>query len=203
MLIPLGYDCSTINLNIQIDVKRETTPFEWFKVKEIQSIVNIIQRLLDSEPIENIIHEKLDYINIGDNSRIISMHYKFPDFIEIFKRRWDRFLNTIKDSSDVWFVRYNNKPHIKTTQTEIHSFIKVIRNINPKCVINFLLIDAILNKAHFQPFEINEENVNFKQDFFMIEDIHKGKSFMVGNEVCCDKYKNMLIEMNYNFHNSS
>ena len=29
----------------------------------------------------------------------------------------------------------------------------------------------------------------------MIEDIHKGKAFMVDNEVCCDKYKNMLIEI--------
>jgi hypothetical protein len=202
MLFPLGYDCSIINLNIQIDVKRETTPFEWFKVKELQSIVNVIQRLLDNEPIEKIIYNHLKYIYIG-NDRIKSLHYTFPDFIEIFKRRWDRFLNTIKDSSEVWFVRYNNKPHIKTTQTEIHSFIKVIRNINPNCVINLLLIDAVLNKELFQPFEINEENVNFKQDLFTIEDIHKGKSFMIDNEVCYDKYKNMLIEMNYNFDNPS
>jgi hypothetical protein len=65
------------------------------------------------------------------------------------------------------------------------------------------LIDAVLNKELFQPFEINEENVNFKQDLFTIEDIHKGKSFMIDNEVCYDKYKNMLIEMNYNFDNPS
>ena len=201
MIIPFGYHCAIINLNIQINIKHETTAFEWFQVETLQSITDVFEYLYEN-PHENVIKKgepfkSGHYVNIY-NENIKSLHYKHEKFIDIFKRRWKRVLDNILNSSDVWFVRYNKKG-VYTSQTELELFIKAIRKFNPNCILHFLLIDTI-NKENFKPIKLNEPNVIFKHDYFLLSDTKLGKPYMEDNKTCSDQYKNMLIEMNYPFN---
>ena len=72
-----------------------------------------------------------DIIQINDNS--------INDITEKYIRRYERFINTIKEQTSINFIRYcNNSTNIE--ENEILNFYKNIYNINPNLQFNFILI---------------------------------------------------------------
>jgi len=54
MIITLGYHCNITGLNIGIDIKKETGPFEWFESRKLQYITDVINTLTN-DPTANVI----------------------------------------------------------------------------------------------------------------------------------------------------
>jgi len=126
MIITLGYHCAITELNVYLNLKKETTPFEWFESRKLQYITNVIERL-HKNPNEQIVFpsEQIKGVCLL-NQDFLSAHYRETNFIDIFKRRYNRFLNYINESENIYFARYNifNK---FTEEDEIKLFIKSIK----------------------------------------------------------------------------
>ena len=178
--ISIGDSC---NIKHQIDTnhsKEETLFFDWL-MSDMDS-VNII--LKNYENINDIININKLTIETKNRSktkiyfnylpRMISLHdvkinYKEKDlheFINKYKRRFDRIINYIKNYNDkILFLKYK---HITIQQK--NDFINIIKNINPNC--NFKLIvfyknDLQLeNDQHFVNINLkNYINQNKKKDW--------------------------------------
>ncbi len=84
------------------------------------------------------------------NSDIYSVHYSVQEFKEIFIRRAQRFLDKIKSSKSIVFVR-TEEHHLMNSSSinDLEEFVKIILTINPEININFLLIDFVDKESDF------------------------------------------------------
>ena len=147
--ISIGNAC---NIKYQIDKykgKRETLFFDWLttdmntiieilKCDNIDKILNINNLLIDSEIC---IDQKYVKCIIKSLSQFVSYHdiiknYNNNDinnFIDKYKRRFNRIIEYIKSRELLYFIRFNN-----ITENEKNLFFETIYKINPNC--NFYLI---------------------------------------------------------------
>jgi hypothetical protein len=154
-IIPLGYTCG-ITFSLQtLKVKKETSLFEWFRsdsLSTITKIINEIQKSIDN----SIIIQKDNFVGFfDDKSDIYSVHYSLNEFKQIFIRRAHRFLDKIKSSKSVVFVRTEESHLMNSSSIEdLKEFKKSILSINPELEINFLLIDFVEDESNFKNKEL-------------------------------------------------
>lgn len=156
MYISIGRACC---VKYQIDQyfgKKETNFFDWL-ISSMNSVITVlkcknIDELLNFNNIY--INPKIPYSkgNTGKNTRVvirslyrcISIHDvktdfnndDIYDFIDKYKRRWNRMIEYIKQDEKIYFIRFGEiKPHEK------EQFIQTILGINENC--NFYLISII------------------------------------------------------------
>jgi hypothetical protein len=149
-IIPLGYTCG-ITFSLQaLKIKKETSLFEWFRSDSLSTITKIVNSI--KENIDNsIIIQKENFVGYFDNnSDIYSVHYSVNEFKEIFIRRAQRFLDKIKTSKSIVFVR-TEESHLMNSSSidDLKNFKEVIISINPDINIDFLLIDFIDDESKF------------------------------------------------------
>ena len=176
--ISIGNGCSVkyqINKNKHV---LHTLFFDWL-ITSMKSVIEI----LNCDDINNILYFNniiRDTNNpfIGTtNSRIIiksldlcvSIHdisYDFTDndiynFINKYKRRFNRIIQYIKSNIKIYFVRVDNDIDNNTLQ----QFIKTILNINPNCNFSLIIIDnnktnnnSILKYEHCLYMKLNIDN---------------------------------------------
>lgn len=155
-IIPLGFNCG-ITFSLQaLQIKKETSLFEWFRsdsLSTITKIINSIQENID----DSIIIKKDNLVGYFDiNSDIYSVHYSLDEFKEIFSRRARRFLEKIKSVENILFIRIEDLEFIKSSIVEdLEDFKQSILKINPKIEIKFLLIDIIDKETKFIIKELN------------------------------------------------
>jgi len=129
------------------------------KCNNIDDILHFDNILKDKEPTFN---KKNTKIHIKSLSHCISIHdisintcdKDIYDFIDTYKRRYNRIIDLIKSNKKLYFIRLfgfvNN--HTKNT------FIQTIKNINPDC--NFTLVSINLNR--------NSNSINKSEHFLEI-----------------------------------
>lgn len=134
-IIILGRCCRITHDTIDIQLKTETSLFEWVWSDTLTEINSIIQRLIDNKPITI---NRIDGNDYMDGTSIRTSHYVNKDYAEIVKRRAGRFMGDIMNGPDVLFVRHDALTTI--TADEVEQFFKLIQTINPSLTFKMLLL---------------------------------------------------------------
>jgi hypothetical protein len=145
--ISIGNAC---NVKYQIDKfigEKETLFFD-----RLITDINSVNTILACDNLEKILYpDNIVKIGIKDNksrisikslSNCISIHdigieiseKDIMDFIDKYKRRYDRIIDYIKGSEKIYFIRYGN-----IDENNKNRFIQNIKRINPSC--DFALIN--------------------------------------------------------------
>jgi len=193
-LISLGGACVTKfqitnykNINNMND--KETNLFDWV-ISIFQNILDILStdNINNIFNIDNIIHYELN----GEECRIgfkpldyfLSIHYlpnsytdsDLHEFINKYKRRYERMINIIKNDNNIIFLRFDNDDLINIE--DYLQFKNIIQNINPNC--KFCFINLIINLQLEDNINIINENyykINLKNYLIFKEVDITGGSF--------------------------
>lgn len=134
-LILIGRCCRVSNDIIDINLKSETSLFEWVWTNTLNEINIIIQRLIKNEPI---LINRIDGNDYMEGTNIVTSHYLNKDYKEICNRRSKRFMNDIINNKEILFIRDD---FLGTIQyEEIRHFYSLIKTINPKLSFKMLLL---------------------------------------------------------------
>ena len=141
-IIPLGKCCRVTNMLETLQLRKQTTLFEWMCSVYFEDIIMIISKLVNNEPIE-IYKDKIHPNNISlDDTAIFTSHYNKDEFVEIFKRRSERFIEDIKTSESIIFIR-EDQMNEHTSIDQVIQFKELIYKINPQCKFKLLLLSMI------------------------------------------------------------
>jgi hypothetical protein len=152
LIIPLGMTCNVSFLLQNAKLKKETSLFEWFVTNSLDCITNIIKNNVAVNKLPLI--TKRDMLDAGlqiNDSNIFSGHYTIDEFVDIYKRRADRFYNAIKNNKRILFIRFDI---VKTVYTKdiIEKFKDAIQSINPDITEMKLLILGPIEIRDHDPF---------------------------------------------------
>lgn len=191
--IPLGYHCNITILSKSIHMKYETGLFEWLQCEQLQyitDIVNSIHNTIDTNIIKG--HDKNIHIL---HKKVFTYHYDLEEYKSIFIRRAIRFLDIIKTSTDILFVRIN-PIHQITTEEEINNFGEVIHAINSSLNIKFLIINTIDNPDNYKQLDTSKiANITLIQKEFLFNDCPDG--YLRNNTKIQKQFVNYLQECDY------
>ena len=194
-LMPLGCHCNITYLLQHLNLKKETTLFEWFQSDTLSAINDTLSKIDWLNPNTDLVTVlNAKEIQVG-NKDLTSMHYTMDEFKPIFLRRVERFYSTIQTNDRILFIRLNIS-YFKTSLEEIEQFMSIIESmkLNNANVhkMKFMLISTVVNKEDFVP--IQHERVihhyilrNEVDDPIMKNDINVQK-----------KLRTFLIEAGYN-----
>ena len=157
LVIPLGCNCEITWILKKLNLKKETTLFEYFLSYNFNSIVDIINKIHKS--IESVsINKSTKYINM-ESDNIVSGHYALNDYIPIFKRRSERFINAIKNNNQIIFIRLCIEDE-KLNIDDVISFISIICSMNSTLDFKLIIIERLNNINNF--IEIKYEHLIHK-----------------------------------------
>lgn len=195
-LIALGFHCNISCIIRKLNIEQPTGVFEWFESPKLQYITNVISAL-QNDSNTNVIIKSPPYSISLLNPKFVTTHYNLDTFDEIFKRRYNRFIDIVKNNEYIYFTRINPlmKRINKTTKEEIKQFINIIRNINSNCKITFLLVDTIHNDNQKNTISINLDGVYFYHKYFYYQDMTE--NYFRKETVLFEKYKKMLEEIGF------
>lgn len=120
---------------MKLNLKSETSLFEWTWSDYLYEINIIIQKLINNEPIHI---QRIDNNDYMEGTTIKTSHYLNRDYNEIVIRRSKRFLDDIKNNKEILFIRDDLKGTINLQ--EIQTFYSLIHTINPQLSFKFLLL---------------------------------------------------------------
>jgi hypothetical protein len=109
-------------------LKKQTTLFEWFVSPSLVDITRVlyhIGNITDS----GILTEGGGAVFMARS--VYSGHYKFDDFLPIYRRRRDRLIELIKNSKRLLFCRVETSVTVYT-KDDIDDFVRSIARINPR-----------------------------------------------------------------------
>jgi hypothetical protein len=199
MLIPLGCHCNITFLQQELRIKRETGLFEWLqsdKLSYITDIINSIKDGIDTDIIKGV-NKNLYIIN----KKIFTFHYNLEEYKKIFTRRAKRFLEQIKNETEILFVRINafTTPlgeRLFTSEEEINNFGEAIHSINSNLKIKFLMIHTVNESSDHKILdETKIHNMIFFQKEFQKKDCPH--YFLKNNKKIRDLFAEYLIETGY------
>lgn len=128
--------CCRVSVDMQkIGLKDKSSMFEWVWTNTLTEINYIINSIVNGEEITITRKNGNDYI---DKTNVVTSHYLHTDYKSIFNRRSLRFLDDIKYSTDILFIRDDVLSTI--TQEELLIFNTIIYKINPTCKYKMLLL---------------------------------------------------------------
>jgi len=197
MLIPLGFHCNITFLSQELRIKKETGLFEWLESRKLQyitDIVNSIKEKIDTTIIKNV--DKYVYVL---HEHVFTYHYPVEEYKLIFERRARRFLDRVKNSNELLFVRINCYKAF-TTEDEINNFCAAIRSINPDVKITFLLINTV--DSYTTCTKLDEKKIHtitFLERFFLYKEcVHdKNDEYLHHNYPIRKLFREYLLEAGY------
>ena len=139
-IILIGRCCRVSYDIIDMNLKSETSLFEWVWTDTFNEINIIIQKLINHEPI---IINRIGNDDYMENTNIKTCHYLTKDYKEIVIRRSKRFINDIINNTELLFIRDDVLDTIK--YEEICHFYSLIKTINPKLSFKMLLLSSADN----------------------------------------------------------
>ena len=188
--IPLGYHCNISFLTQDLNIKRETGLFEWLESKSLQSITNIINII--KVGINTSIIKGVDKNIVVLDKNVFTYHYNINEYRRIFVRRATRFLDLLKQSAELIFVRIN-PIGASTTAKEIRNFSEAIHSINPNLSIKFLLIDTVNGSLGKN---ISIDNITLLHRTFNYNDC-KDNKYLQNNKDIQQQFLAYMIEAGY------
>jgi hypothetical protein len=164
-----GNACAIKQSIINYREKGETQFFDWLvcSIKSINEILNRKEIIFDTNYI---------YPNSSNTTTICFKYFdllishhdihepnenSINDITNKYKRRFSRFIATIKNEKQIFFIRYC-RDQVDLEEKEIHNFYENIKNINKDLVFVFILISD--NNSLIIPTTLSE-----KQNFMYIE----------------------------------
>ena len=193
-LIPLGFHCNITYLQQALSIKHETSLFEWLESNKLQYITDIIRNIktvIDTTIIKG--YDKNIHILCNE---VFTYHYNIDEYKIIFERRANRFLNIIKESTELLFVRIN-KYNNYTSEEEINNFINEIYSINSSVKIKFLIIHTVdENRNH----KILDDSKIYNITFIQKEFLHKDcpDEYLIDNKIIQQQFLEYLQEIGMN-----
>ena len=214
----VSYACAIKQSIINYNIQSETLFFDWLvcSLKSVNEVIEGKEISLDKNSIVYPNNLKTTSITFKNFDLLISHHdinepneQNILDTTEKYKRRYIRFIETIKNQKIIFFIRYcKNINNIEEEQINI--FYKNISNINNKLVFKFILVSDDNNfilpysLLHIENFiyinlnkyvdddVINENNEYFKKikNYKCIFDVIKNKEYTEDK----NNYKQILIE---------
>lgn len=151
-IILIGRCCRVSKDIININLKSETSLFEWVWTDTLNEINIIMQKLINNEPI---IINRINGNDYMDGTNIKTCHYQNKNYKEIVIRRSKRIMNDIIKNKDILFIRDDVLGTIK--YEEIQHFYSLIKTINPILSFKMLLLS---NREKFN--EIIYPNLHHK-----------------------------------------
>jgi hypothetical protein len=159
-IIPLGESCNISGLMQNANLKKETSLFEWFETTTLNKITDVINKIVSNNDI-NIYHSNNQYNDIYiDNETMRSHHYTVEQYKDIFNRRSQRFLNTIKTNNKILFIRFEDLYPTNYTFEDIDKFVESIKKINPNIDEMKLLLIGPGKLSFIHPFIIEKQYNN-------------------------------------------
>jgi hypothetical protein len=201
--IPLGFHCNVSMLTEQLQIKKETSLFEWVESKQlgyITDVINSIKINIDRNIVQgrdglvHFLYQDLHTSRYGVEG-LYTCHYKLEEYRNIFERRAARFLEQIRNSSEIIFIRINSVGATPTTVEEINNFCEAIHSINSNLKITFLLIKIVKNMDDNNELPLLK-NINLIQKYFLHEDCN-GDEYLKNNPKLCDIFYKFLLEAGY------
>ena len=139
-IIAIGRCCRVSTDMINMNLKCETSLFEWVWSNTLTEINTIIQKLINNQPI---IVKRIDGNDYMEDTNIKTCHYLKHNYSEIVKRRSKRFMNDIMNNTEILFIRDDLLGTITTS--EIQMFFSIITGINPQLSFKMLLLSDSKN----------------------------------------------------------
>lgn len=182
MFISIGV-CCNVKYNIDKFIGSQPTLFFDWLMTDMASV----NKILGTDNIDNILffeniidHPKKKNV-FNKNSRIIIKSLSFCEsihdvpipydsshinnFIEKYKRRYDRIIEAIlNNKSVIYFIRWG-----RITTDEKNMFIKNILNINPQC--KFKLVELTSHNKKNEYFVSEQFFISINRDNYQIKDI--------------------------------
>lgn len=124
-LIAIGRCCRISQDMIRLNLKEETSLFEWNVTDYLSEINVVLKKMVDGVPLEIVRFDGNDWIK---DTKIRTAHYLKNNYKEIVDRRAKRFINDIKTNKEVLFIRDDGIGSI--TKEEIDEFVILIKKIN-------------------------------------------------------------------------
>ena len=129
-IILIGRCCRVSNDMININLKQESSLFEWTWTDTLNEINVIIQKLINNE---EIVINRIDGNDYMKDTNIKTCHYVNTDYKKIVNRRSLRFMSDVLKNKEVLFIRDDALSTIK--YEEIQTFFSLIKTI--KSIIIF------------------------------------------------------------------
>jgi hypothetical protein len=152
-IVALGMCCRVSWMLQSLNLKGENSMFEWMRSVNFEDILKMLRKIANGESIEIQERSTLKGNVFLDNTEIHTCHYNKIQLEEKFKRRSERFIEYIKSSDKILFIRedFNDYP---TKKNQIIEFKNIIEKINPNCDYKILLLSAkqddLLNKIDIE-----------------------------------------------------
>lgn len=152
-----------------VKLKHETTLFEWVQGHRLQYLTDIVHSMKNGID-TRIITGKDNDIHVLHND-VFTFHYTMEEYKSIFERRAKRFLDIVKTSSELLFVRINPNSNYTTTEEEITNFCNEIHSINPSLHIKFLIIHTVEDLSTYTRLDESKiPSITFMQKEFLKEE---------------------------------
>tara|TARA_B110000091_G_C13729304_1_gene438302 strand:- start:28 stop:582 length:555 start_codon:yes stop_codon:yes gene_type:complete len=140
-IILLGRCCRVSFDFEKIGLKQQSSFIEWTDSTYFSDINIILQTYIRTGNIDIIRNSNgNDYLGV---TRIHTCHYLNTDYKAIFTRRIMRFIEQVKQSEELLFVRDDVLDTI--TSDEINEFKNIISMLNPICKYNILVVSKNIN----------------------------------------------------------
>jgi hypothetical protein len=185
-IIPIGQSCNITFLLQNSKIKKETTLFEWFVSNRLNNITDVLIKILNNND-NDIIKKNNNHIYIN-NENIFSGHYNLENFKEIYERRKNRLIESIKNNNKILFVRFEGS-HNVYNHKDIDDFIDIIKIINP----NYNKMKLLL----ITPNQIKLEHPFLITEFY---NKHSEDPYCEGDEIN-NLFINILKKLEYNLNN--
>lgn len=161
--IPLGSTCSVAYQMQQLGLRTCAYPFDWLRVESLKDITNVLRNNFtdfvtscektsesDKFPISKTddfprIDQERNVSIIMKNKYNMKFYHDFDNNTDLnqinekYKRRIERFMDIIRSSCKICFVRDELKVN-KLTDEMIDEFISEIHKINPQLEVHMLII---------------------------------------------------------------
>jgi hypothetical protein len=160
------------SINKYVNIQNKTLFFDWL-VCSIKSINEVLEKkpiLFEEKYIypNPLNHTSINFLNFN----LLTSHHDIRKFnensineiTEKYKRRYERFINTIQNEKEIFFIRYcKNQKNME--EKEIHNFYENIITINKKLLFKFILVTdddnleipiSLINKQNFIYININK-----------------------------------------------
>jgi len=172
-IILLGRCCRISNDMIDINLKNETSLFEWVWTDSLNEINNVLEKLINNKPI---LINRIDGNDFIEDTNIKTCHYLNKNYKEIVIRRSNRFMNDIINNNKILFIRDDLLSTIK--YEEIEKFYSLIKTINPLLSFKMLLLS---NRNNFN--EIIYPNLYHKIYDKSLYKIYINDCYIIENDV--------------------
>lgn len=160
--------CCRISFDFEkIGLKQQTSFIEWTDSTYFEDINTILKKYISKDNIEIIRNSDGNHYLCG--TRIRTAHYFNEDYKAIFTRRIMRFIDQVKQSEELLFVRDDVLDTI--TSDEINEFKNIISMINPTCKYNILVVSKNINNDIISLKNVSNKKYNVDKYVDYIQEI--------------------------------